>query len=57
MVAKAKLHIKQVRQRRADADPLWLQISANFSPRQEKVSLLKGKLRDVRKVVGRISLA
>jgi hypothetical protein len=49
LVMKVRLYVNQVRKRRADADPLWLEISATFSKRQQKVVMLNNKLLDTKK--------
>ena len=51
LMMKVQLYVKQVRKRRADADPLWLEISAKFSKRQQKVVMLNSKLQDTKKVI------
>ena len=50
VVVKVKLYVKQVRQTRADAEPLWIEMSATFSKRQQKVVMLNNKLKDTKKV-------
>ena len=51
LVVKLKLYIKQIRQRKTEANPLWLDAVEEFTPRQQKVVALQGKLGDTKKVV------
>ena len=50
-MAKLQLYIKQVRKRKAEANPLWITAVRGFTPRQRKVVSLQEKLDDTKKVV------
>ena len=50
-MAKLQLYIKQVRKRKAEANPLWITAVRGFTPRQRKVASLQEKLDDTKKVV------
>jgi hypothetical protein len=50
LLSKIRLYIEQARRRRKEANPLWIETSEGFSPRQHKIVALKGKLDDTEKV-------
>ena len=45
------MYIKQVRKRKAEANPLWIEARQEFTPRQQKVVKLQEKFDETRKVV------
>ena len=50
-MVKVHLYIKQVRKRKAEANPLWIEAVEEFTLRQKKVVKLQEKFDDMRKVV------
>ena len=50
LIIKAQFYVKQLRKRRADAQPLWLEIRESFSLRQQRIEELNEKLAETKKV-------
>ena len=51
LVVKLHMYINQVRKRKAEANPLWVEAVGKFSPRQKKIVKLQEKLDETTKVV------
>ena len=50
LFVKIKLYAEQFRQRRHDAEPMWVQMLAGLSSRQQKIVEMNTKLQEVKQV-------